>query len=49
MDEVPQGISGSKVVAVILIAIALMVSLAFYLWFQAKADFKKEPEVFRKR
>jgi hypothetical protein len=49
MDEAPQGVSGSKVVAVILIAIALMLSLAFYLWFQAKAEFKKQPEVTRPR
>ena len=38
------GISGTKVVVVILIAIALMLAAAFYLWFKARDEFKRNPE-----
>lgn len=45
-DDPPEhaGISGTKVVVVILIAIALMLGLAFYLWFKARDEFKRNPE-----
>lgn len=45
-DDQPEhtGISGTKVVVVILITIALMLAVAFYLWVKARAEFKRNPD-----